>query len=57
MKSDLVGRHKREFQIILSDYKNIDRAEVVIKPFWKKTFPDKIKDIKIINTVSSPDLD
>ena len=57
LKSDLVGRHKREFQIILSDYKNIDRAEVVIKPFWKKTFPDKIKDIKIINTVSSPDLD
>lgn len=51
--SDLLGKHKRNFQNILTNYTNISSAEVVIRPFWKKTFPEEAKDIKVVNTVNS----
>lgn len=47
LKSDLVEVHKKSFQTVLSAYENIEKAEVVIKPFWKRTFPERTKDIKI----------
>jgi hypothetical protein len=46
--SDVLGKDKKDFNQILTQYPGIDSAEVVVKPVWRKTFPDKLKDIKVI---------
>lgn len=46
--ADLLGKSKKDFNQILLQYPNIDSAELVISPFWKMSFPDKKKDVKII---------
>ncbi|MFA6274021.1 MAG: hypothetical protein WC662_02565 [Candidatus Paceibacterota bacterium] len=46
--SELLGKRKKDFDQTLSQYKNIDSADLVIKPAWKMSFPEKIKDIKVI---------
>jgi hypothetical protein len=46
--NEVLGRDKKDFNQILTQYANIDSAELVIKPVWRKTFPDKLKDIKIL---------
>jgi len=48
LKADLLGKRKKDFKQILAQYPNIDSADVVISPFWKMSFPDKIKDIKVV---------
>lgn len=48
LRTDLLGKAKKDFNQILLQYPNIDLAESVISPFWRMSFPDKIKDIKII---------
>jgi len=45
--NNLVGRQKKEFKSILGGYDNIDRAELILKPFWKFSFPDDPAKIKI----------
>ena len=52
LKQSLLERRKKEFKKILSQFENIDSAEVVLRPFWTRTFPEKIKDIKVINTAN-----
>lgn len=47
LKSDLIGKNKKDFDVILSKYKGIDRAELVLRPFWKRVFPDKPESIEI----------
>jgi hypothetical protein len=45
----ILGKSKKDFNLILSEeYPNVLSADLVIKPTWKKSFPDKEKDIKII---------
>lgn len=46
--TDLLGKSKKDFKQILSQYPNIDSADLSISPFWKMSFPDKSKDIKVI---------
>lgn len=46
--SDLLGKRKKDFNSLMTSYKNIDSANLVLKPFWKKTIPDKLKDIKVL---------
>ncbi len=46
--SDLLGKSKKDFSQILLQYPNIDSADLAISPFWKMSFPDKIKDLKVI---------
>lgn len=48
LASDLLSKLKKDFNQILLQYPNIDSAQLLIKPFWKRSFPDKIKNIKII---------
>lgn len=48
LKADLLGKSKKDFNQILLQYPNIDSADLVISPFWKMSFPDKIKDIKVV---------
>lgn len=51
LKEDLAGESKREFRNILKNYAGIESAEVVFKPFWKMSFPEKIESIEIENTI------
>ena len=46
--TDLLGKSKKNFNQILSQYSNIDSADLTVSPFWKTSLPDKAKDIKVI---------
>ncbi len=46
--SDLLGREKKEFNVVLSKYPNVTSASLVLKPFWRMSLPNKTADIKII---------
>ena len=46
--NDLLGKSKSEFNQILSQYPNIDTAELVLRPFWKRSFPGESKSIQVI---------
>ena len=49
IKDALAGVKKRDFESKMIQYKNIESAELSLKPFWKNTLPDKPSAIKIIN--------
>lgn len=51
--ADLLGRSKKDFDQILSEYKNIDSAHLKLRPMWRMSIPDKINDINI--TVNYPE--
>lgn len=44
----LLGKSKNDFNIILSQYPNIDSATLVLSPVWKLSVPEKKEDIKLI---------
>ncbi|HNW71811.1 MAG TPA: hypothetical protein PKZ36_02040 [Candidatus Paceibacterota bacterium] len=44
---DVLGKSKKQFSQILSEYTNIESADLVVKPIWKRSFPEKTKDIKV----------
>ncbi|MFH1402216.1 MAG: hypothetical protein ABIG87_01150 [Patescibacteria group bacterium] len=48
LKNDFVGRLKSDTDSILSKYKSIELATVVIKPFWKSSFPRSTGKIEIV---------
>lgn len=50
VKSSLVGTKKRDFESKMAQFKNIDTAELSLKPFWRTTIPEKEGAIKIVNT-------
>lgn len=45
---DLLGRKKGDFNDIMSQYPNVDSADLNISPVWALSFPDKSKDINVI---------
>ena len=47
LRADLAGRSKGALTTVLSGYPSIERAEAVVRPFWKRSFPEA-DDIKII---------
>lgn len=48
LKEDLAGRNKAAIHTILGGYPSIDTAEVIIRPFWKGSFPEDVNEIEII---------
>lgn len=44
----LLGKSKKDFNQILSQYPNVDSAELSLSPLWVRTMPSKLKDIKVI---------
>ncbi len=44
---DLAGTNKVDFLNTIGGYSNIQKAEAIIRPFWKKTFPEDSNDITI----------
>ena len=51
LKEDLAGKAKGALQTVLTGYQSIDEAQIVLRPFWRQTFPDNIKDIKITTVI------
>lgn len=47
LKADLAGKNDDSFDSVLKDYKNVDTATYVIKPFWVSKFPSNIEKIKV----------
>lgn len=47
-QESLLGKSKSEFNQILSQYPNADSAELNLSPFWIRTLPGKLKDIKVV---------
>lgn len=47
IKKELVGVQKSNFNLILSQYTNIERAKASIQPIWKSTFPEEEKSITV----------
>ena len=47
LRKDLINIEKSSLSTIMQDYTEIQKAEAVIKPFWRSTFPEKEKDIEI----------
>lgn len=48
LTADLINVNKKDFNNVLSGYSNITSADLVLRPAWKSSFPDKTKNIKII---------
>lgn len=44
----IAGKKKSDFNKILSSLVGVERAEVVLKPFWKQTFPTNIARITVV---------
>lgn len=49
---DMLGKKKKDFNQILSQYPSIASAQLVLRPFWKTSFPEKSKSIEV--TVNYP---
>ncbi|HCY17587.1 MAG: hypothetical protein UR70_C0012G0015 [Candidatus Nomurabacteria bacterium GW2011_GWB1_35_20] len=46
--ADLLNKKKKDFNQILAQYPNISSAELIFRPFWKASFPEKSESIEII---------
>lgn len=51
LRADLLGRKKGDVQSVLGNYPSIAKADVIIRPFWKRSFPDQISDITVKRVV------
>jgi len=51
LKADLAGKSKGALETVLTGYPSIDEAQIVLRPFWRQTFPDDISDIKITTLI------
>lgn len=43
----LLGKSKKDFNQILSEFSNIDSANLTLRPLWRRSIPSDSKDIKI----------
>ncbi|MBP6884235.1 MAG: hypothetical protein KBC17_00240 [Candidatus Pacebacteria bacterium] len=48
----LVSRKKSDFEALIATFSGVDKAQVVLKPFWKRSFPKNIDRIKV--TITNP---
>ncbi len=53
MKTELIGKEKTAFTVVLGNYTGIERGEVEVRPFWKRTFPSTMSDITIKEDLST----
>lgn len=47
LRNDLVGKSKDDIQMVLSAYPAIQKADITLNPFWRRSFPEKVEDIKV----------
>ncbi len=46
--SELLGKKKKDFNLILAQYPNIISAKLSLSPVWSRSIPDKAKDVEVI---------
>lgn len=46
--NDILNKKKKDFDQILEHYPNIISTELVLRPFWKTSFPEKSENIEVI---------
>lgn len=51
LKTDIMGKANTALTTILGGYPSIEKGRAVIRPFWKRSFPDKIDEINIIEVI------
>jgi hypothetical protein len=51
LKTDLLNKNKTALPGVLGAYPAIEKAEAVIRPFWKTKFPIKIDEIDVIEVI------
>ncbi len=51
LKSDLLGASKTALNTVLGGYPAIERANAVVRPVWKRSFPDKLKNITVTESL------
>jgi hypothetical protein len=44
----LLGESKKDFYNLLSGYSSIDSATLTLRPIWRRSIPEDIKDVKVI---------
>ncbi len=49
--SQLKGKSKSELKQVLNNFPSIVEADAVVRPFWKRSFPDDIQKIKFIKEI------
>lgn len=47
LKMELMGKPKKNLSSILTGFPSIVKAKAVLRPFWKRSFPEDIRDIHI----------
>lgn len=52
LKTELLNANKTALTSVLGNYPAIEKAEAVIRPFWKTKFPTKMADIKVKEVIS-----
>lgn len=53
LKADLLNANKTALTSVLGAYPAIEKANAVIRPFWKSKFPTKIEEIKVIEVIEA----
>jgi hypothetical protein len=48
LAGDLAGKSKSNLDTVLKAYPSIESASAVVRPFWKSSFPEDSKKIKIV---------
>jgi hypothetical protein len=54
MKTELLGKEKTAFTQVMGNYPGMERGEVIVRPFWKRSFPTTLKEITIKEELSTP---
>lgn len=52
IKEDLVGKQRKDLNSILANYAAIKEAKAIVRPFWKRSFPEKPKNIKVEEVIT-----
>lgn len=48
IKSDLIGKSKSSLGAVMANYPGVKSADSVVRPFWKRNFPESEEDITIL---------
>lgn len=51
LKQDLLGKSRAAIPAVLQKYPTIEKADISLRPFWTRTFPDSVDDIVIKKSI------
>jgi len=54
LREDLAGKHRSDVDTVLSGYPSIKTAEISLRPFWRRSFPENTDSITIEEQIEAP---